>query len=95
MLYNRPKAAIIGALVYPQFVVGRGTRQGCPLSLSLFALAIEPIAFALRSSREVRALEVGGIRECTALYADDMLLFYKTQETVFVILCNFASFSGL
>lgn len=62
-------------MVSPFFAVGRGTQQGCLLSPSLFALMMEPIAIGLRMSSEVGALLVGGICECTALYADDLLLF--------------------
>lgn len=100
LLYSSPKATIkIGTQVSAQFSVGRGTRQGCPLSPALFALAIEPIAIALRASTEVKALQVGGIRECTALYADDMLLFLEdpgpSLEAVFEILNIFAIFSSI
>lgn len=100
LLYRSPKATIkIGMSVSEQFSVGRGTRHGCPLSLAMFALAIEPIAIALRASTEVKALEVGGIRECMSLYADHMLLFLEdpgpSLEAVFEILCTFAKFSGL
>lgn len=91
LLYSSPKVTIkIGTSVSAQFSVGRGMRQGCPLSPTLFAFAIEPIAIALRASTEVKALEVGGMRECTALYAGDMLLFLEdpgpSLEAVFEIL---------
>lgn len=100
LLYSKPMAAIkLGMSVSQQFTVGRGTRQGCPLSPSLFAIAIEPLAIALRKSPDVKALEVGGIRECTALYADDMLLFLQdpgpSLEAVFKILGEYSRFSGL
>lgn len=67
-----------------------------PLSPSLFAPAIEPTAVALRTSAVVKALKVGSIRKCTALYADDMLLFLEdpgsSLEAVFETLGNFARF---
>lgn len=84
-------------MVSPQFSVGRGTHQG--LSLSLFVLAIEPIAIALRTSSLVKALEKGSIRKCSALYADNLLLFLQdpglSLETVFKILNTFEIFSDL
>lgn len=47
----------------------------------------------------MKALEDGGIQECTALYADDMLLFLEdlgsSLEAVFEILGTFANFSDL
>lgn len=100
LLYSKPMVAIkLGTSVLPQFAVSRGTRQGCPLSPSLFALAIEPLAIALRKSPDVKALEVGSIRECTTLYADDMLLFLQdpgsSLEAVFEILGEYSRFSRL
>lgn len=71
--------------------------RGAPLS----PLMIEPLAIALQISLEIRALEVGGIRECTALYADDMVLFLFTGfwpifTSVFLhIWSRFARWSGL
>lgn len=100
LLYSKPMAAIkLGTSVSPQFAVCRGTHQGCPLSPSLFTLAIETLAIALRKSPYVKALEVGSIHECTTLYADDMLLFLQNPgpslEAAFEILGEFSRFSGL
>lgn len=78
LLYSNPRVAIrLGISTSTFFSVNRGIRQGCPLSLFLFALMMEPLAVALRSSREVEAIRVGNIDEGLALYADDLLLFLK------------------
>ena len=43
LLYTDPRARVkTGGIISESYVVGRGTRQGCPLSLLLFAIAIEP-----------------------------------------------------
>lgn len=42
----------------------------------------------------MKALEVEGIRECIALYADNMLIV-SSLEAVFEILGTFANFLGL
>lgn len=62
MLYKHTWIAIkLGFSVSTFFYVGRGIRQGYPLSPFLFALAMETIAFTLRLSGEVGAIRVGMI----------------------------------
>lgn len=100
MLYRSPKAAVrLGSSISDFFVVGRGTRQGCPLSPFLFALALEPLAVALRSLNCIKSIRVGTIDESLALYADDMLLFLDDPEeslrAALEIINLFATFSRL
>lgn len=57
------------------------------------------MARALRQSDEVGGIQVGTIKECVALYADDLLLFLKdpgpSLKAALKIMDQFASFSGL
>lgn len=59
---------------------------------------MEPLAVALRSSSEVKAIRVGTIKECLALYADYMLLFLEdpgsSLQAALKILNDFTTFSG-
>ena len=57
------------------FPLGRGTRQGCPLSPLLFAIAIEPLAIALRQSVEFSGIVRHGLTHKLSLYADDLLIY--------------------
>ena len=100
LLYAQPKATVRMADRMSQaFALGRGTRQGCPLSPLLFALAIEPLAALVRSCEAVRGFRYGEVREKIMLYADDMLLFLEDAEgslgQVMAIITEFGRFSGL
>ena len=75
-LYNGPSAKIKVNNEYSAKVkLERGTRQGCPLSPLLFALAMEPLATAIRRDRIMQGFVRSTGEERIALYADDVLLF--------------------
>uniref|UniRef100_A0A803K1L2 Reverse transcriptase domain-containing protein n=1 Tax=Xenopus tropicalis TaxID=8364 RepID=A0A803K1L2_XENTR len=59
LLYKYPMARIrINSLTTPAFALSRGTRQGCPLSPLLFAIAIEPFAQAVRAHPQITGFEL-------------------------------------
>lgn len=100
ILYKSPRAAVLvnGGLSSP-FRLHRGTRQGCPISPLLFALAIEPLAIALRSDSAYTGIKIGSREDRVALYADDMLLFLSNPRLALPraidLIDTFGSFSGL
>uniref|UniRef100_A0A803J592 Reverse transcriptase domain-containing protein n=1 Tax=Xenopus tropicalis TaxID=8364 RepID=A0A803J592_XENTR len=76
LLYKSPRATLrINSLCTSNFTLSRGTRQGCPLSPLLFALAIEPFAQAVRKHPRIRGYELKGTIEIIQLYADDTLVY--------------------
>lgn len=98
-LYKAPKAYVFtnGTLSKP-FSLSRGTAQGCPLSPSLFALAIEPLAQKIRETKEIRGTEIGKKQFKLGLFADDLLLYLSNAITsvphVMKIITMFSEISG-
>ena len=80
------------------FLLGRGVRQGDPLSPYLFLLALETLAIKIREDCNVRGLKIGDEMIKMSLFADDMtcILIDKTSYTnLFRILNSFGECSGL
>lgn len=79
--------------------IKRGTRQGCPLSPLLFALAIEPLAIRIQTCQNVRGITCGDYEHKCLLFADDLLLTLSSLITslpnLFALLQPFSDFSGL
>lgn len=99
LLYDKSLAAIrINGQLSSYFPLGRGTRQGCPLSSLLFAMVTEPLAEAIRISPDVTGISVGGKDHKIALYTDDILLFTtnptKSIPAILEIINQFSKFSG-
>lgn len=62
LLYTSPSASVLTNTHYSQyFDLHRGTRQGCPLSPLLFAIAIEPLTIAIRSNERIKGIIRGDI----------------------------------
>lgn len=60
LLYSNPNAGVqIKGYISDPFLLNRGTRQGCPLSALLFALAIEPLMEAIRGRTDIAGFRKG------------------------------------
>lgn len=100
LLYSGPTARVrTNGVLSASFPLHRGTRQGCPLSPALFALAIEPLAVILRAATAVRGMSFPPLTEKVSLYADDMLLYLQDDQqslgAALSIINQFGAFSGV
>lgn len=98
-LYSQSSSQILSnGYISNPFLIQRGTRHGCPLSPLLFALAIEPLAVALRASPSFRGIRVGDKEIKLSMFADDMLLFISNPAeslgSITEILDRLSAFAG-
>uniref|UniRef100_A0A3Q1EXS2 Reverse transcriptase domain-containing protein n=1 Tax=Acanthochromis polyacanthus TaxID=80966 RepID=A0A3Q1EXS2_9TELE len=99
LLYTSPLASVKTNNTHSDyFPLFRGTRQGCPMSPLLFALAIEPLAISFRSSTQIIGITRKGIEQRVSLYADDLLLYISKPNisvpSVLSILHKYGCISG-
>uniref|UniRef100_A0A3B3HSL8 Reverse transcriptase domain-containing protein n=1 Tax=Oryzias latipes TaxID=8090 RepID=A0A3B3HSL8_ORYLA len=81
LLYRSPTARIrVNGSTSDIIPLSRGTRQGCPLSPLLFALALEPLAETIRHHKNLSGVTLGKTEHKISLYADDVLLFITNPE---------------
>ena len=80
------------------FLLGRGVRQGDPLSPYLFILALETLAIKIREDCNVQGLKIGEEMIKLSIFAADMTCVIKDKTSytyLFRILNSFGECSGL
>lgn len=78
VLYSNPSARVLTGRTFSSlFPVSRSSRQGCPLSPSLFVLSLEPLAQAIRQSQSISPISLHNTRHHLSLFADDIMVFLE------------------
>ena len=70
-----------------------GTRQGCPLSPSLFNIVLEVLARAIRQQKAIKGIQIGKEEVTLSLFADDMIVYISDPKKI--LPRNFYSLSTL
>lgn len=91
LLYHDSKAVIREAgRLSPCFDLHRGTRQGCPISPLLFALAIQPMVALIRANPRICGFKYGELHEKLMLYMNDTILLLAMA-----VITKFGTYLGL
>ena len=81
------------------FKLGRGVRQGCPLSPYLFILCVEVLADVIRKNCDIKGITVNGSKVIISQYADGTTLILdgsrRSLTTSLKVLDLFSKISGL
>ena len=91
-------AVLNNGYVSQQFKLGRGTRQGDPISGYLFILVIELLSIAIRANPQIKGIKIGEVELKLSQFADDTTVTLANEESVvhlFEVLDLFAKCSGL
>lgn len=95
LLYASPVAYIhTNGLHSASFPLYHGTRQGCPLSPLLFALAIEPLAIWLCQEGGFEGITRAGTVHKLSLYVDDLLLYMSNPAASLPVVLNIFDIFG-
>ena len=99
VLYSNTSARVVTDGQFSDlFGIGRGSRQGCPASPSIFNLSLEPLAQYIRQSQLVAPIKIGSTSHSISMYADDTLIYLSNLQqslpNVLKIIEHFGTLSG-
>ncbi|XP_044141753.1 oocyte zinc finger protein XlCOF6-like, partial [Bufo gargarizans] len=96
-LYSAPSAKVlVNGTLSDAFQIKNGTRQGCPLSPTLFVLNLETLLLKFRQSPVIEGLRIEGVHHKMVAFADDLLLMITNPEEAMPhVLGIFEQFGGV
>ena len=98
-LYSNISSCIINnGFTSDYFAVGRGVRQGDPLSPLLFILGLEILACSIRKNDKIQGIQIDNSEVKLTLFADDLTCFLRNRSSYDCLrdcLSKFSECSGL
>ena len=97
-LYNLTAQLNLNGSLSDLIPIRCGIRQGCPLSMLLFLIGIEPLTKKILSSSKIQGISIGSSSLKVSHYADDLTLFISSPQSLSAIceiLEQFSLYSGL
>ena len=98
ILYNNVSSSVMdNGFTTAPFTLGRGVRQGDPLSPYLFIIALEVLAERIRSDSKIQGFMIREEVVKLSLFAEDMTCFLRDRDsynTLFQLLERFSDYSG-
>ena len=84
VLYNGVQSSVVnGGFMTNYFEITRGVRQGCPLSPSLFILAVELLALKIRQNKNCEGLYLPNNQEVKiSQFADDTTIITNNTDSL-------------
>ena len=84
VLYNSVQSSVVnGGFMTNYFEITRGVRQGCPLSPSLFILAVELLALKIRQNRNCAGIYLPNNQEVKiSQFADDTTIITNNTDSL-------------
>ena len=96
---NASLSVNLGGHLSSTFNIGRGCRQGDPVSPFLFILCVEILGIMIRNNKDIKGIIINDKEHKLSQYADDTLFFLdgtsKSLSETLNVLSEFARFSGL
>ena len=82
LLQNFRSVTVLNGNIGEEIELGRGCRQGDPISGYLFIIAVELLIIALQSDYKIQPYTTrGGLQHLTDIYADDLTIFLKNLRS--------------
>lgn len=86
----------INGLSQGNLAIGRGVRQGCPLSPMLFVLCLDPFIRKICGNPSIRGLPLPGQGSVSvSAYADDISVFVRDGDSINALIHDFTRYSEM